>query len=44
MATQIKHWRPELEQIDYLCNKNFMMFDDYDIFNWKNNSKTYQKE
>ena len=42
MATQIKHWRPELDQIDYLYN-NFMIFDDYNSYlYWKNNSKTYQ--
>ena len=41
MATQIKHWRPELDQIDYLYN-NFMIFDDYNSYlYWKNNSKTY---
>ena len=43
MASQVKHWRPELDQIDYLYN-NFMIFDDYDSYlYWKNNSKTYQK-
>lgn len=41
MASQVKHWRPELDQIDYLYN-NFMIFDDYDSYlYWKNNSKTY---
>ena len=41
MATQIKHWRPELDQIEYLHN-NFMIFDDYiSYLYWKNNSKTY---
>ena len=41
MATQVKHWRPELDQIDYLYN-NFMIFDDYNSYlYWKNNSKTY---
>ena len=44
MATQIKHWRPELDQIDYLYN-NFMIFDDYNSYlYWKNNSKTFQTE
>ena len=42
MATQIKHWRPELDQIEYLHN-NFMIFDDYiSYLYWKNNSKTFQ--
>ncbi len=42
MATQIKHWRPELDQIDYLYD-NFMIFDDYNSYlYWKNNSKTFQ--
>ena len=42
MATQVKHWRPELDQIDYLYN-NFMIFDDYNSYlYWKNNSKTFQ--
>ena len=41
MATQIKHWRPELDQIEYIYN-NFMIFDDYNSYlYWKNNSKTY---
>lgn len=41
MATQIKHWRPELDQIEYIYN-NFMIFDDYTSYiYWKNNSKTY---
>ena len=41
MATQIKHWRPELDQIEYIYN-NFMIFDDYTSYMyWKNNSKTY---
>lgn len=41
MATQIKHWRPELSQIEYIYN-NFMIFDDYNSYlYWKNNSKTY---
>ena len=41
MATQIKQWRPELDQIEYIYN-NFMIFDDYNSYlYWKNNSKTY---
>ena len=41
MATQIKHWRPELDQIEYIYN-NFMLFDNYNSYlYWKNNSKTY---
>jgi len=42
MATQIKHWRPELDQIEYLHN-NFMIFDNYNSYlYWKNHSKTYK--
>ncbi len=42
MATQIKQWRPELDQIEYIYN-NFMIFDDYNSYlYWKNNSKTFQ--
>ena len=41
MATQIKQWRPELDQIEYIYN-NFMIFDNYNSYlYWKNNSKTY---
>ena len=41
MATQIKQWRPELDQIEYIYN-NFMIFDEYNSYlYWKNNSKTY---
>ena len=44
MASQVKHWRPELDQIDYLYN-NFMIFDDYDSYlYWRKNSKTFQTE
>jgi hypothetical protein len=40
MATQIKYWRPELDQIEYIYN-NFMLFDNYlDYDYWNKNSKT----
>lgn len=44
MATQIKQWRPKLDQIKNIHN-NFMIFDDYNSYlYWKNNSKTYHNE
>jgi len=42
MATQIKYFRPESEQIDTIIN-NFILFDNkIALQHWKNNSKEFQ--